>query len=610
MKFHLWAFTLMSMSATGLLAQADSLLNILPEIVIQENRISLPFAEQSRTIQVITREQLQALPAVSIAEALRFAAGLDVRQRGVNGVQADLSMRGGTFEQTLVLINGVKLSDPQTGHHLLNLPVDIQNVERIEILKGPAARIYGQNAFAGAINIITRAPEDRFTSISLQGGQHQLGGIKIGASMPAGKLRQYFSFSKDFSAGYRHNTDYDLNNFFYQAQLPAGHNKSLHLLAGLTERRFGANGFYATPAAQDQFEAVQTSLLSLEYRITGDKWLVKPRLYWRRNQDEYVFVRSNPSIYRNFHLGHTAGAEVNASHYNRLGMTGLGAELQYTGLHSNNLGRRQRQTLSLFAEHRFSWWDGRLDLTPGLSFNYFSDFGAHWFPGIDAGFRLADGLKAYTNAGYTYRIPSFTDRFYSDRANEGNPGLQPESALSFEVGLQWHAPRFQLQTAWFRRNGQDLIDWVKNADTLRWKPININELIMQGWDLNLQWMPDPGNRLVYLERLDIGYTYILAGTFNNEFTFSRYAFDHLRHHLVSGITWRIGKHIQHQINGRFFDRVNLEDYWLADTRLSWLGPKWRVFAEITNALNTEYTETNLVPMPGRWWRLGLESTFR
>jgi iron complex outermembrane receptor protein len=139
----------------------DTTIIELSDVIITENRMQTPFSESARSMYVITKSQLASLPVQSVAEALTYVPGVDIRQRGPMGIQTDIGIRGGTFDQTLILINGVKVSDPQTGHHSFNLPLNLDNIERIEVLKGQGARIYGQNAFNGAINIITKVPEKK-----------------------------------------------------------------------------------------------------------------------------------------------------------------------------------------------------------------------------------------------------------------------------------------------------------------------------------------------------------------------------------------------------------------------------------------------------------------
>jgi len=586
---------------------SDTMAVQLPDVEIQGNRINLPFSETSRSVQVITKAELEAAPVVSVTELLRYVSGVDVRQRGVHGVQADVSIRGGTFDQTLILVNGIKMVDPQTGHHSMNLPVDLQNIERIEVLKGPGARIYGQNAFAGAINIITKVPDEQEATISLTAGENTLGGVRMGVALPKENFKQYFSFSRDFSEGYRYNTDYNITNFFYQSQANIN-NQKLNILAGFTERAFGANGFYASPANTDQYEEVQTSLVAAEYQHVQGKWIVKPRLYWRRNQDEYIFVRSNPSIYRNLHIGNMVGLEVNSSYSSKLGTTGFGLDVNQNLLQSNLLGEWNRTAVSFFAEHRFLLFDA-LDVTPGVLFNYFSDFDANLLPGVDVGLRLSENFKVFGNVGYTYRVPTYTDLYYQDQANIGNPDLQPESAITYEAGFNYLSRGLHVQTSIFRRDGRDNIDWVKSAEEDPWQPRNFASIDFQGVETSLEVLfPNLLGSDFWLRRFDISYTYLEADLATGDLPFSRYALDNLRHQFIAGIEHRIFSNLYHSSRLRYNDRVNLDDYMLLDTRLFWQGNCINAFLEASNLLDEDYTETNLVPMPGRWVRAGV--TFR
>lgn len=586
-------------------AQSDSIEYDLPNVIIKENRIALPFADHSRSIQVITAAQIAEMPVQSVNELLLTISGVDVRQRGPHGVQADIGIRGGTFDQTLVLLNGVKLTDPQTGHHNMNLPVDLANIERIEVLKGPAARVYGQNAFSGAINIVTKTVKEDSAELRLRAGDFGLWGVTGQINLAGEQLSHSITIAHDASDGYQFNTDYNITTLFYQNALSLGEG-NLQLMAGYSQRNFGANGFYASPDFMDQYEEVTTSLINLEYQTKAlGAWQLTSRAYWRRNVDDYVFIRDNPSVYQNIHTGHSYGLEAHANRSSKLGTTGLGAELNQVDLSSNNLGERARTVLSLFAEHRFAISD-RLDVTPGVSFSNYSDFGNRFFPGVDLGYRLSNRMKAYGNVGYTYRVPTFTDLYYEDRANNGNPQLEPEEALAYELGLQATYPGLQWQAAIFQRDGLDLIDWTRNTDTTKWTPINITELTTRGAELSIQaYLPILLNGSKVIERLRLSYTYLDAELTDNGAAFSRYALENLQHQLTAGITYRILPNLRHSISYRYSDRVNLDNYSVIDTRLRYDWRSLSIFTEATNVLDTKYQETNLVTMPGRWWRLGL-----
>lgn len=612
-SFSLIIFTTFFFNFTSAQNMADSAKVEIEEVVVQANRIQLPASENSRTINIISRAQIESAPVQSVAQVLQYVAGIDVRQRGVHGVQADVSLRGGTFDQVLILINGIKMADPQTGHHTLNLPLDMDNIERIEILKGPAARIFGANAFAGAINIVTKTPDQPFLKLHVRGGQNSLGGITASVAFPTGDFKQYLSVGRDFSDGYRHNTDYDITNYLYQAEYEIDASQKIEILGSFTERKFGANRFYGNNSDffSNQYEEVQTSLFNVGYRKVKDNFVINTRFNWRRNQDEYILLRDNPSFYRNLHIGNVLSLESHADFYNKAGVTGIGVELSSVYLRSNNLGQHNRQIATLFLEHRFSLLGEKLDITPGISASHYSDFGTHFFPGIDVGYEITKGIKLFGNTGFTWRIPTFTDLFYEDGANLGNPDLDPESALSYEFGIKYDNDGIRANLSWFLRDGTDLIDWTRAADTLKWQPSNIANLAMSGFDVSLN--VDMNRRMgadFFIKNISLGYTYIDSELPTLESGLSRYVLENLNHQFVLGIDHRIVSNLHHSLRFRWVDRVSMEDYSLVDSKIYWKGKNFSIYLAANNLLDTDYFETNLVEMPGTWifggvkWKMG------
>ncbi len=593
------------------ISQTDSTALLIDQVIVAENRLQIPVAESSRTINIISKEQIAASPANTIAEVLQYQAGIDMRQRGPHGVQADLSLRGGTFDQVLILINGVKMADPQTGHHNLNLPIDLENIERIEILKGPAARVYGQNAFAGAINIITKASDEKFASLSLRAGQHKLGGIQATLSLPAKNYKQYLSYSRNFSDGYRENTDYKISNYFYQSNW-SDDVQSIDFMASHTDRAFGANRFYGDTTAffANQYEEVKTSLVALGYKRAFGNFIIKPRVSWRRNNDDYLLVRNDPEFYHNIHTSNVLSFELHSELNTRIGQTGFGIELNQMDLESNNLGKRERKTATLFLEHRFKLLKGQLDLSPGVSASNYSDFGNVVFPGLDVGYRISSKLKAFANVGYTWRIPTFTDLYYEDSRNIGNEDLEPESALSYEAGIKYNDTWIEAQASWFLRDGSDLIDWTRDSMHHQWQPQNFASLNMQGFDLSTNFnLKRLLGKSTWVQSINLGYTYIDAEVPQEDVAFSRYVLENLRHQLIIGIQHKIIGNLHHSLRLRYLDRVTMDNYAVLDSKLFWQEKQWSAFLQFDNILNEKYRESNLVEMPGTWISAGAKYKF-
>ena len=334
--------------------------------ILSSPRIEIKSLQNSISVISISKEEIQNSTATNVSELLQQIAGIDVRRRGVEGMQADLYIRGGSFDQTLLLIDGIKVEDPQTGHHTMNMTLPLEVIERIEITKGSAGRIYGQNAFTGAVNIITKKNIKDNLSVELTGGSfdQKRGSLTVQRKLENSNI--LFNYNRKESEGYRYNTDFKNDEFFVKSNFKIK-DQNISAIGAFNERKFGANGFYASPAAIDQYEETQARLIGFSTTYKKNDLILKPKLYWKRNQDMYVYLRQDPSVYRNLHISNKVGAEINASTSNSLGNLGLGFDLSRVSLKSNNLGDRKRTMLNMFVEQQVMLNNDKIDFTPGLA---------------------------------------------------------------------------------------------------------------------------------------------------------------------------------------------------------------------------------------------------
>lgn len=568
----------------------------LNEIIITANRITLPFSETSRTITLITSEDIVKSAASNVADLLQNIAGVDVRRRGVDGMQSDLYIRGGNFDQTLVLIDGVKMDDPQTGHHSMNAILSLDNIERIEVIKGPAARVYGQNAFTGAINIVTKKIKENALKVNLGYGSYKnlKGGITFSQKFDNGGVLASFNYQE--SEGYRYNTDFENKSLFVKANLG-----NYNLTSSFTARDFGANGFYASPDAIDQYEETQTSLIALDANFATGNITIKPRIYWKRNQDLYLYLRHNPPAYRNLHISNKVGAETNIVLNSSLGKTGIGIDVSRIFMVSNNLNDHNRTVITGFLEHRFEI--DNFDITPGIAISSFSDFNTKAFPGLDVGYRFSERFKLYSNIGYTYRVPTFTDLYYVGRNEIGNPNLKPESALSEELGFKYTTESFNFNLALFNKDAKDLIDWAKdnpNDSDEKWEARNFSKVATKGFEIDLGYK---FNIWDFEQKFNLGYSFIDD---ENKDEYTRYALNSIKHQITSGLDFKLSKVFSQNITYRFVERSRGETYNIVDAKIIAELPNRIGFSiSANNIFNTTYTETNLVPMPKGNLMLGL-----
>ena len=624
-------------------AQTDSLeVNMeydLDEIEVSAQRAPVTYSQVARIISVIEKDQIDAAPVNSLQDLLEYALSVDIRQRGTHGVQADVSVRGGSFDQTLILLNGINLSDPQTGHHNFNLPVSLKSIKRIEVLEGPAARVYGPNAFAGAINIVTEPSGNDALGIDLSYGEHQLRDINLSANKQLGKLSSYLAFNNKASDGYIENTDFETYNLFYHGRLKTDAGR-LDMQAGFSNKAFGANSFY-TPAYPNQFEETKTTFASVKFD-TGNKVHFTPALYWRRHQDRFELFRDEPASWykgHNYHMTDVLGTSLNSWFTNALGKTAFGAEFRSENIWSNVLGEpmeepidvpgedgqqftnsHSRTTVSFFGEHTF--YIGQLTVSGGAMANWISDLNYEWniYPGVDLSYQVSDPVKLYASFNKSLRMPTFTDLYYNGPTNKGNPSLKPERSTTIEGGVKWNTDFLHLQTGYYHRVGKDLIDWVRESEDFLWETRNLTEISSNGIEFIASLdVPAMIGQPFFIRKINTNYAYNSLNKAQSDFL-SNYVLDNLKHKLVLSVDHQIWKNLQASWNFRFQDRngsyaqfedkayvgeANYESFWLTDLKVYWKTERLQLSCSVANLFDQQYVDLGNIAQPGRWISFGL-----
>ncbi len=568
---------------------------------IQEKRLN---GNYGRDVQVITKKDIQSLPVRSVNELLSYVSGLDIRERGPFGAQADLSMMGAGFEQCLILINGVPMRDPQTGHHMLNLPVDLSQIERIEVMNGTAGRIYGSNALAGAINIITSTPKagtsfvETFNATASSQEGFVANGIQAMAAFGKNRSQHSVSMSQFKTNGYRYNSANDQQRISYLGHYQLKRNNTLDVMAGHFKNSFGANGYYAYPYDKDAFEEVNTSFVSAKANIVDQKniWTFKPIVYARFNQDHYVFIKDNPSYYENTHNSKAAGIELHATRANKFGQLGIGAEGRTEIIQSTNLGDHSRSFFNVYGEERFML--GKFNTTLGVNAQYNTANGVSFFPGIETIRHFTNKSAIFANIGTGNRLPSYTELYYSDRSNTGNDSLLGEKARNVEVGFKKFG-KLNFTASGYYRSVYNAINYTRVSDTDKWTPSNFTTVNFLGVNANLHWQVGDNTSL------KLNYTYLDAQLGTENDVQSKYALYHARHRVTFQYRQNITKTLSTNLTVRYTERFTGTNYTVLDFRGMWkLNENITMNFDVTNLLDRKYIDQGYIEMPGRWFRVG------
>jgi len=609
----------------------------LDEIEVSAQRAPALYSQVARIISVIERKEIEAIPAESVQDLLEYIAGVDVRQRGAEGVQADVSIRGGSFDQTLILLNGINITDPQTGHHNLNFPVSLDQIERIEILEGPAARVYGPNAFSGAVNIITKEVQSDGLRAAISSGSFGYFNGSLSGTIKGKNSSHLLAVGGKRSDGYITNTDFKELTGFYSNEINTGAG-DLSFQLGLAQKGFGANSFY-TPVYPNQYEATKTLFTSLKWQGDGTLHLT-PLVYYRRHQDRFELFRNNPADWyggHNHHLTNVYGANLNSWINWSLGKTAFGVEFRSEHILSNVLGTEMdnpkdvpgedaaftksddRNTTSAFLEHSF--YVDKWIFTGGIMANHISgsDLGINVFPGVDASYQFFEGGKLFTSYNTSLRMPTFTDLYYQGPTNIGNPELEPERSSTTEIGMKINQELFKGYAVVFYRHGKDIIDWVKEDETSEiWQPRNLTEINNLGIEVQgqLLFRNKFGN---FYPNISASYLYNNLEKVEADFI-SNYALDYLKHKCVVALNQQLMPDLFLDLRMVYQDRngtytkyedasivgeVTYAPFLTVDCKINYKLKRLNIFASANNLFDMNYNDVGNVPQPRRWFKAGI-----
>jgi len=610
----------------------------LNDVDVQAVRVK-QFAEIGKVITVINKEQISKMPVQSLDALLKSIPGIDIRQRGVGNTQADISLRGSSFDQVMVMLNGVNITDPQTGHHNMNIPVDISEITRVEVLQGSAARRFGSQAFAGVINIVTEPKDKSFLSGEVSWGSYDTRNSRFSFKLGKKRLQHYSSFSNQQSDGYRDNTDYKIYNGFSQTVWKSRKIGSFDFQSGYQHKSFGAYGFY-TPKYPFQFENTVTRFNSLNWNMNLNKLDVKVLLFNRSHYDRFELFRAfqnAPAFYKdhNYHLTNVSGGSAGFRYQLAGGILSGGLEIKTDHILSNKLGVKIADSTQFvknifepgkekyftkeairFFQTAYVDYTGSYDnllYSAGLSMIYSENFGLVPNYGVDLSYVIDENWTANASFNTASRFPTYTDLYYSDVANQSDPALKPEFSKTMETGVKFADGGLKIQAALFLRNGTDIIDWVKYSNETVWKSKNITSLNTLGAELSASYV----FRNAAIKQVDLSWNFIQTDKQHEDFD-SKYALDYARNQLKLKATHAILKKVDMTWNVLYNDRAGqyaeygtgkmlaYQPYLTVGTRVGWRLGKWLVYADANNIFNQEYVDFGGLPLPGFTALMGVQ----
>lgn len=454
----------------------------LGEVVVTATRIEGSVEDIAQDVTIITRKQIESGSYENVSDVVKNVTGLSLIEYGSHGATASVKLRGSTSEQVLVLIDGKRLNKPGDGQVNLNtITIPVENIERIEILRGASSALYGADAMGGVINIITRIPDKPITTISASYGRFATRNLGINTSRKIGDAGFYLSVSKESSEGFRTNSDYDIDavdtKFTYDLS------KDIHadLTIDYNHKDAGSPGSttWTTPSA---IQTDENFLLGIGLKIK-DTVL---KLYSHNSRIDYV----NPGSEDNTHKNYVSGLDL--QHSITLGSSNLltgGIELLAEAVDSrdnlysfNSIGEQSRTRKGVFLQNETSISE-KILLTLGARYDDIGD-DSRISPKASFLVRLPGRTNVTFSAGKGFRVPTMNDLFWPDTGwAAGNPDIKPEKSTEYEAGVQkFFSDMGSAKLVVFEKKSRDLIQWQETSPW-RWTPVNVAKARVSGVEI-------------------------------------------------------------------------------------------------------------------------------
>ncbi len=560
----------------------------------------VPLSESNRSVQTLDTREMPLL-FNNVTDYLRQDTTVNLQSRAGSGVQSDISIRGTTFEQSLVLLNGLRINDPETAHMNLDIAVPLDALSRVEVLHGSGSTFYGSDVIGGAINLITERPQpDTRLSLIAKSGAGNYGSLEnhLRADLSTRRFAEELAGSRDTSDGFMVDRNYSSNALSSETWLTLKPGTT-DILLGASDRPYGANQFYGN---YNSWERTKGWFAALQQQI-GQR--TSASFAYRRHTDLFILLHDQPSYYQNNHITSAwQGALRRADNFGANATLSYGLEANGDSIHSTNLGVHARNqgagyvNLSLRSLGRFS-------LSIGGREQVFSGGDSVFSPNIAAAYTLSSTVRLRGSAGHGYRLPTYLDLYYADPTTIGNPSLKPESSWSYEGGLDWTPASglFTLSATGFHLQQKNGIDYSKYDLSAPWQAVNVANFSYNGAETSVRF------RLPHAQQLQLGYTAVQA-TSPPPGLISEYAFNYAAQSSLIAWSGQLPGQIVARAQLAVIQKTTQSPYPLLDVSIARNTGRFRPYLRMLNLSDTSYQEVPGVPLQGRTIMAGAELNLR
>jgi outer membrane cobalamin receptor len=463
----------------------------LKEVVVTATKTEKEPQDLTQTVTVITANEIQKSGATTAAEVIERTAGSDVKNYGSTGSLSTINLRGANAEQVLVLLDGRRLNSASAGgFDMADLAVPLEQIDRIEIVRGPSSALYGADAVGGVVNIITKKPSGAATTATGEAGSHGFESYTLSNSNKLDKIYYTLSVGKEKYDGFRANSDLDQWTAGAKLGYDLSRDSSLEFTTDYLAKEIGVPGSldFPSPLARQWDRTIGSSLT---YRTKFSKEL-DLRLNAYQNRERITYLDPDPIFpVDSKHTSTSTGAEAQTNWLaNSKNLVTFGVDARQDHVNSTDAGEHTASLWAVYLQDEISLGESLIVVIGGRNDKH-SVYGDKFSPKASARYLFSStGTIVRASAGQAFRAPTLNELFWTfDGFEQGNPNLKPETSKEYEAGIeQPFGKGNSVKFTYFERKVDDLIQWLPNSSFI-YSPINIGKARITGSETEVKLVP-------------------------------------------------------------------------------------------------------------------------
>jgi len=584
----------------------------LDKIVVTASKLEQLYRNVPENISILSSQDIDDADTIEISDLLDLLPSINILEYGSLGSTRSIQARGASNNQVLTMIDGRPINTARDGLADFN-QISLSNIERIEVLRGPAATMHGANAIGGVVNVISKTgKEEMSTELTEKFGSFRTNFSSFSHGWKIKDFDYFVSYDYLSSLGHRDNSQYMSHNINTNLGYEVNEGNHVRLSKGYYKSRSGSPGRIENQDLDDKLlKKKEFTDLTWDGQILDDQNILV-KIY--HDSDSFEFVETPRPLDNSINQTDVYGMDAQFSQvWFDVFRTTFGGGYKYNTLNSTKSGDREYNAKDLYVETETDLFDNII-CKFGARWDDYSNFGDRISPSGSFAVWILDTIKLHGLVAKSYRVPTFNDLYWPSEdwgargGVEGNPNLEPENSFSYEIGMGGYVFKsFKADVTYFVSKVDDLIEWTMD-DSFWWRPTNVGKALIRGIEAEAEY--------IIRKNLKANFNYTLLNARDSDS--DNYLIYRPKQIFKCNLTYRPISKIKIGLSGRYVSKRytntsntrTLPPYFTMDFELAYdLNENWELLGRTDNIFNRKFQEQEGYSIPGQTFMLGSKVKF-